>query len=135
MYPCCFIFQFLSAPAVMQRWRSLPPSQNQNRSTCAQARVTCTVKPYKTKSDFKSTRLTGKATNQRSSHGSNKLICWYFIQSENARGAGSYDSGPSVFTSVNISSAAARGRETSESWDKRLSLRFVLRKDMTVDLS
>lgn len=61
------------------------------------------------------------------------MLVFYPIRER--QGAGSYDSGPSVFTSVNISSAAARGRETSESWDKRLSLRFVLRKDMKVDLS
>lgn len=72
----------------MQRWRSPPPSQNQNRSTCAQACVTCTVNPYKTKSGFKSTRLTGKSTNQRRSHYSNTLRYWYFDQSENVRGRG-----------------------------------------------
>lgn len=33
----------------MQRCWSPPPSQNQNRSTCAQARVTCTVNPTKQK--------------------------------------------------------------------------------------
>lgn len=51
-------------------------------------------------------------------------------------GAETYDSVPSVFTSVNTSSTAARGRESSERWDKRLALRYVcFKKDKKAELS
>lgn len=94
--------------AIMQR--SHPPSDNQNRSTCAQACVTCTVNLNVTKKDLTKTWLTWKSTNQRSSKLSNKPQCWNFVQSESAMGAETYDSVPSVFTSVNTSSTAAWGR-------------------------
>lgn len=78
---------------------------------------------------FKKILLTEKQTNQIRGNLSNTLKYWYFIQSKSAKGAETHNSVPSVFTSVNISSTTARGQETSESWNKRLALRFVLKKD------